>query len=112
MFSDTPKLRPRDHRLLATWSYFFSSNLSRFHLPWSQFVHVSLLDPSAKNFRALPDCLKHSIVALCINDRFDQVNIHLTFPSSYQLHFSVEILLDASMESFIIPILRMKFWNV
>ncbi len=72
IFSETPKLRPRDHRLFATWSYFFSSNLSRIHLPWSQFIHVSLLN---KDFnRLLPDCLQHSIIGFCSNENIDQVD--------------------------------------
>ncbi len=80
IFSDTPKLRGRDHRLLATWSYFFSSNLLRIHLPWSQFVHISLLDNNPnKNFNGLPDCLEHSIVAFCSSENINQVNIKFSF---------------------------------
>jgi hypothetical protein len=81
IFSGTPKLRGRDHRLLATWSYFFSSNLSHIYLPWSQFVHISLLDNMNKNFNLLPDCLEHSIVAFCSSENINQVNIKIVFIS-------------------------------
>ncbi|CAF4910996.1 unnamed protein product [Rotaria sp. Silwood1] len=68
--SNTSKLRARDHRLLATWSYFFSSsNLSYIHLPWSQLVHVSLLDNKNKNSIVIPDSLERSMVALCSSEK-------------------------------------------
>ncbi|CAF3241348.1 unnamed protein product [Rotaria sp. Silwood2] len=85
--SNTPKLRPRDHRLLATWSYFFSSsNLSRIHLPWSQLVHVSLLDKTNKNSTVIPDSLEHSIVSLCSSEKIDQLrNLAVSTGEIFQL---------------------------
>jgi hypothetical protein len=71
IFSGKPKLQGRDHRLLATWSYFFSSNLSRIHLPWSQLIHISLLDK--KNSNILPDSLEKSIVAFGSSENMNQV---------------------------------------
>lgn len=79
MYSDTPSLRARDHRLFATWSYFFSSNLSRIRLSWSQLIHISLLENRNKNFNGLPDCLEHSIIAFCTSENIDQVNIKFIF---------------------------------
>ena len=68
--SERLQLRARDHRLLATWSYFFSSSLSRVELPWSDIVHVSLLN----NAKPFPDCLQHSIVALCSTAQIARVS--------------------------------------
>ncbi|CAF1258656.1 unnamed protein product [Rotaria sordida] len=85
--SNTSKLRPRDHRLLATWSYFFfSSNLSHIHLSWSQLVHVSLLDNMNKNSIVIPDSLEHSIVALCSSEKIDQLrNSAVSINETFQL---------------------------
>ena len=71
--SSSRKLRPRDHRLLATWSYFFSpAKLFRCHLPWSQFAHLDLIDGATRNGRALPECLERSVVALCSSQNIAQ----------------------------------------
>ena len=64
--SNTQKPRPRDHRLLATWSYFFSSKLHRIHLPWSEIIHVSLLENTNPN--ALPAKLEKTIVGFCFDE--------------------------------------------
>ncbi|CAF3501099.1 unnamed protein product [Rotaria sp. Silwood1] len=85
--SNTSKLRARDHRLLATWSYFFSSsNLSYIHLPWSQLVHVSLLDNKNKNSIVIPDSLERSMVALCSSEKIDQLrNSAVSINETFQL---------------------------
>ena len=57
------KLRPRDHRLLATWSYFFTSKSYRIQLSWSDVLHTS----SMKN------CEPHSIVAFCTSEYLELV---------------------------------------
>jgi hypothetical protein len=114
-FSDAPKLHGRDHRLLATWSYFFSSNLSCIRLPWSQIICVSLLDNTNKNPNALPDCLEHSIIAFCSSENINQVNIKFVLINlSIKLieFFRCEIQQSILMEYFIYRIIKMKFLNV
>ncbi|CAM2723891.1 unnamed protein product [Rotaria socialis] len=72
--SHRPKLYGRDHRLLATWSYFFTSpDLSSIHLPWSQLLHVFLLNKTNKYSDVIPNTLERSIVALCSSEKFDQL---------------------------------------
>ena len=72
---EQPQLRARDHRLLATWSYFFSSQLSRIYLSWSSIIHVSLVN----NKTPFPNVLEHSLVALCYTDQIEQVNSDYLF---------------------------------
>ncbi|CAF3940529.1 unnamed protein product, partial [Rotaria magnacalcarata] len=72
--SHRPKLYGRDHRLLATWSYSFTSpDLSSIHLPWSQLLHVFLLNKTNKYSDVIPSTLEHSIVTLCSSEKFDQL---------------------------------------
>ncbi|UJR14344.1 hypothetical protein I4U23_001340 [Adineta vaga] len=69
--TEIPKIRARDYRLFATWSYFFSLRLNRIDLPWSQIIHVSLLDNANPN--TLPDSLEKSIVGFCSNENINQL---------------------------------------
>lgn len=95
--SNLQKPRPRDHRLLATWSYFFSSKLYRIYLPWSEVAHISLLENTNPN--AMPAKLEKTIVGFCFDENMkQQVRKILSLYSSrmksfFQFHFSLKILL-------------------
>ncbi|CAF2155326.1 unnamed protein product [Rotaria magnacalcarata] len=94
--SHKPKLCGRDHRLLATWSYFFTSpDLSSIHLPWSQLLHVFLLNKTNKYSDVIPNTLEHSIVALCSSEKFDQLQKSaMNVNGTYQLLNYEDELLD------------------